>query len=50
MAWGVTAGLAALFITERLPMFRRDLYCKIPLLGARYADYRSADEDEAAEQ
>lgn len=45
VGWGIAAGFAALFLTERLPMFRRDIYSRIPLLGDRYADYRVEDEE-----
>ena len=49
MGWGVLAGVVALFITERLPMFRRDVYSRVPLLGKRYAAYRQQAEEEEEE-
>lgn len=45
-SWALVAGVAALFLTERLPMFRRDFFSQLPLLGHRWASYRPvADED-----
>lgn len=46
MGWGVAGGIVAVFLVERLPMFRRDIFSRIPLLGERYAEYRSSEEDE----
>lgn len=45
MGWGLLAGAVALFVTERLPMFRRDVYSRVPLLGKRYAAYKQHAEE-----
>lgn len=39
-------GVAALFLTERLPMFRRDIFSQIPLLGNQWAAYRVKSDEE----
>lgn len=43
-------GVAALFLTERLPMFRRDFFSQIPLLGNIWASYRlKSDEEDSSD-
>ncbi|PJF17292.1 hypothetical protein PSACC_02911 [Paramicrosporidium saccamoebae] len=49
VGWGVAAGIAAFFLVERLPMFRRDLFANIPLLGSRYTAYLPVAEEENEE-
>lgn len=44
--WGLCAGVAVFFLAERIPMFRSDVMCKIPILGRRYEDYRHIEEEE----
>ena len=45
--WGITAGLTAIFVVERVPYFRKNIFSKVPyLFGERYSAYRQADEDE----
>lgn len=46
VGWGLMAGTAAVFLAERIPNFRRDLFCRLPLLGARWAEYRVPADDE----
>jgi hypothetical protein len=43
--WALPAGIAVLFLAERLPMVRRDLFCKLPLLGGHYEEYKNMDSD-----
>jgi hypothetical protein len=50
LGWGVAAGIAAFFLVERLPMFRRDLFAHIPLLGSRYTAYLPVAEEENEEE
>lgn len=49
MGWGVVAGVAAVFLVERIPAFRRDVFCKIPLIGDRWAEYRVHEEEAEGE-
>lgn len=49
-AWGVTAGVVALFAGERIPLLRQDVFCKIPIIGDIWSEYRKKEEDEALEQ
>ncbi len=44
VGWGMMAGAAALFLVERIPNFRRDFFCKIPVIGEHWAEYRSTEE------
>lgn len=46
IGWGIAGGLAVLFLTERLPMFRRDLFSKVPLIGTKYSSYREDKEND----
>ena len=41
--WTVPASLAVLFVAERLPMVRRDLFCKLPIVGHLYKEYENMD-------
>lgn len=50
VGWGIVAGLAAFFLVERLPMFRRDVFSRIPFLGERYSSYLKQDDDKAREE
>ena len=43
--WSVPAGIAVLFIAERLPMVRRDLFCKLPIIGNLYKEYENMDSE-----
>lgn len=44
VGWGLMAGTAAIFLVERIPNFRRDIFCKIPIIGDHWAEYRSTEE------
>lgn len=48
--WGILAGTVAVFLVERIPAFRRDIFCKLPLIGDRYAAYRVHEEEESVEK
>jgi len=43
--WALPAGIAVLFFAERLPMVRRDFFCKLPLVGDLYEEYKNMDSD-----
>lgn len=43
LPWVLPASLALLFIAERLPMVRRDLFSKLPVIGYFYKEYEAAD-------
>jgi len=40
MAWGLTAFIGGLFFIERLPMIRRDIFSRLPVIGSYWAAYR----------
>jgi hypothetical protein len=44
--WTLAAGIAASFFVERIPYFRTNVFCKIPILGDRYAAYRVEESSE----
>lgn len=48
--WGILAGTVAVFLVERIPAFRRDIFSKLPLIGDRYAAYRVHEEEESVEK
>lgn len=43
VGWGLMAGAAAVFLVERIPNFRRDLFCKLPVIGEHWAEYREVE-------
>lgn len=46
VGWGLMAGAAAVFLVERIPNFRKDVFSYLPL--ERYAEYRVKDEAEGS--
>lgn len=36
--WGGAAGITLFFLVDSIPIFRRGLYEKLPLVGSRYDD------------
>jgi len=50
LGWDLFAAAAALLIVERIPAFRRDFFCRLPIIGDRYAAYRVNEEDEGGEE
>ena len=44
VGWGLMAGVAVIFLAERIPNFRQDVFSLLPL--ERYAEYRVKKEDE----
>ncbi len=48
IGWGLFAGTAVVFLGERIPAVRRDVFSKLPLIGDRYASYRVHEEEEEA--
>lgn len=46
IGWGLVAGTAVVFLVERIPAFRRDIFCKLPIIGHRYDAYRVHEENE----
>jgi hypothetical protein len=46
VGWALMAGAAAFFLVERIPNFRRDLFCKLPVIGERWAEYRAHEEEQ----
>lgn len=47
--WCLMAGAAAVFLVERIPNFRRDIFCKLPLIGDHWAEYRSTEDDSSSD-
>jgi hypothetical protein len=45
--WGVFATCAALFFGERIAILRRDFFCRIPILGSRWENYRACESTES---
>lgn len=41
--WAVAAGVVAIFLGERVGPLRRDIYCRLPVIGHRYDDWRPKD-------
>lgn len=46
VGWALMGGTAALFLAERIPNFRRDFFCKLPVIGDYWAEYRVTEEAE----
>lgn len=44
IGWGLMLGTAAIFLVERIPNFRRDIFSRLPL--ERYAEYRQVEGSE----
>lgn len=44
VGWGLMAGVAAIFLVERIPNFRKDVFSLLPI--ERYAEYRVKNEKE----
>ena len=43
IGWGLMAGAAVIFLVERIPNFRQDLFSYLPLES--YAEYRDKSEE-----
>lgn len=52
MGWAVAVGIAAVFLGERVGPLRRDVFCRLPIIGHRYDDWRpkGASSDDAKEE
>lgn len=43
--WAILGIVGAIFLGERLPQLRRDVFSKLPLIGDHWSSYRVLDGD-----